>query len=149
MTKFTCPGCDHSDDLSKYQCSNCRKFGVMEVVDKSSPFHCENCDLSWVCLTCPKCSTRITEKFTGPCFVATASYMDPSHPDVIFLRSFRDNFLVNYKIGIRFIYWYWNYGPKLAVFVSKHELFRKCSKLCLQVIVSGLRKLFWDVFKRR
>ena len=63
MTTFKCPGCNHSDDLSKYQCSNCRKFGVIEVVDKSSPFHCENCDLSWVSLTCPKCSTVITKKF--------------------------------------------------------------------------------------
>lgn len=85
---------------------------------------------------------RIESKSGATCFVATASYMDPAHPDVVFLRSFRDNFLVNYKVGVKFINWYWTYGPKLAAFVSKQELIRKFSKFCLQIIVSVIRKIF-------
>jgi hypothetical protein len=85
---------------------------------------------------------RIESKSGATCFVATASYMDPAHPDVVFLRSFRDNFLVNYKVGVKFINWYWIYGPKLAAFVSKRELIRKFSKFCLQIIVSVICKIF-------
>jgi hypothetical protein len=85
---------------------------------------------------------RIESKSGATCFVATASYMDQSHPDVVFLRSFRDTFLVNYKLGVKFISWYWTYGPKLASFVSKHDLIRKISKSSLQVLVSILRKVF-------
>jgi hypothetical protein len=85
---------------------------------------------------------HIESKSGATCFVATASYMDPSHPDVVFLRSFRDNFLVNHNLGIRFIDWYWVYGPKIASFVSRRELIRRFSKLCLQIITSGLRKVF-------
>jgi hypothetical protein len=85
---------------------------------------------------------RIESKSGATCFVATASYMDPTHPDVVYLRSFRDNFLVNYKFGVKFINWYWTYGPKLAAFVSKRELIRRISKSTLQVLVSVLRKFF-------
>lgn len=85
---------------------------------------------------------RIESKSGATCFVASASYMDPTHPDVVFLRSFRDNFLVNYKYGIKFINWYWLHGPKLATYVSKREFARKISKSTLQVIVSVLRKVF-------
>lgn len=85
---------------------------------------------------------RIESKSGATCFVATATYMDPNHPDVVFLRSFRDNLLVNYKSGRIFINWYWNYGPKLASFVSKREVFRKFSKFILQVSVFFLRKIF-------
>jgi hypothetical protein len=85
---------------------------------------------------------RIESKSGATCFVATASYMDSTHPDVVFLRSFRDNFLANYKIGVKFINWYWTYGPKLALLVSKCELFRKISKYSLQILVSVLRRVF-------
>lgn len=85
---------------------------------------------------------RIESKSGATCFVATASYMDPAHPDVIFLRNFRDNFLVNYRLGIKFIDWYWIYGPKLAKFVSMNKYIRKFSKFCLQLLVSALRKIF-------
>ena len=63
MTTYSCPGCNHEGDLSKYVCLNCNKYGAMEVTDGNYPFHCENCDLSWETLSCPKCSTRITKKF--------------------------------------------------------------------------------------
>jgi len=85
---------------------------------------------------------RIESKSGATCFVATASYMDPAHPDVVFLRSFRDNFLVNYEIGIKFIRLYWTYGPTLATYVSKREFVRRISKSTLQVLVFILRKVF-------
>jgi hypothetical protein len=84
---------------------------------------------------------HIESKSGATCFVATASYMDHGHPDVVFLRKFRDHHLSNHKLGIKFINWYWIYGPKLATLVSKHELLRKTSRLMLKAVVIILRRI--------
>lgn len=54
----------------------------------------------------------------GSCFVATAAYGDPGHPDVVALRAFRDNHLVRYAVGRRFIRFYWVVGPRMARFTT-------------------------------
>lgn len=48
------------------------------------------------------------------CFVATAAYTDPMHPDVCDLRRLRDEHLVNYRAGRAFVAFYWRVGPVLA-----------------------------------
>lgn len=82
---------------------------------------------------------HIESKSGATCFVATATYRDPFHPDVIFLRWFRDNFLVYFKLGLRFIDWYWIYGPKLARLLENSELLRRFSKFFLNLLVNLLR----------
>lgn len=58
---------------------------------------------------------RIESRSGAPtCFVATTAYGDPSHPDVVLLRRFRDEVLVNSAAGRSFVAWYWRAGPKLA-----------------------------------
>ena len=51
---------------------------------------------------------------SGSCFVATAAYGDRAHPDVVALRRFRDEVLVNSVAGRAFIRTYWKFGPVLA-----------------------------------
>lgn len=48
------------------------------------------------------------------CFVATASYGNWAHPDVAFLRQFRDEVLLRSPIGRAAIRFYWIVGPRLA-----------------------------------
>lgn len=50
----------------------------------------------------------------GTCFVATAAYGDPYHPDVAWLRAFRDEHLLPHPIGRAFLKFYWTVGPRLA-----------------------------------
>ena len=80
---------------------------------------------------------RIESKSGATCFVASVAYDDPNHPDVMFLRSYRENVLRNSKIGQTFITWYWKNGPKLAIVIAKSTFLRKAAKL----LVSGLVKL--------
>jgi hypothetical protein len=54
----------------------------------------------------------------GGCFVATAAYGSYWHPDVVRLRRFRDEVLVNHPFGRAFIRAYLVIGPKLACLVS-------------------------------
>jgi hypothetical protein len=82
---------------------------------------------------------HIESKSGATCFVATATYRDSLHPDVVFLRLFRDNFLVYFKLGVKFINWYWIYGPKLARLVENSKLLRRFSKVFLSLLVKLLR----------
>jgi hypothetical protein len=54
----------------------------------------------------------------GGCFVATAVYGDPTHPDVRDLRRFRDQILVRHAAGRAFIRAYRVVGPRLATLLS-------------------------------
>ena len=71
--------------------------------------------------------------------MATAAYRDPQHPDVVYLRNFRDQTLVRYESGRTFIAWYWKKGPKLARFVDHNPILRAPAKLLIVVIVSVLK----------
>ncbi len=59
-----------------------------------------------------------THQAGAGCFVATAVYGNPGHPDVVDLRRFRDEILVDYPAGRAFVRAYRVVGPKLARIVS-------------------------------
>lgn len=64
----------------------------------------------------------------GGCFIATVVYENDNHLDLIVLRSFRDNFLRNYKFGRDFIKSYYSFGPKLAMNISKSDVLKSLFK---------------------
>lgn len=82
---------------------------------------------------------KIESKSGATCFVASAAYGDPNHPDVMFLRGFRDNTLRNSAAGRIFIDLYWRVGPHLAVFVEKWRPLKRLSKYLISKIVTSLR----------
>jgi hypothetical protein len=56
---------------------------------------------------------NIESRSGASCFVASVAYNDPNHPDVMFLRAFRDTVLTNSALGRSFINWYGRHGPQL------------------------------------
>ena len=82
---------------------------------------------------------NLESKSGATCFVATAAYQNSEHPDVVFLRYFRDSFLSKHHRGQQFVDWYWRTGPKLAVVVRKSRILRLVSLLSLRVFVRLLR----------
>lgn len=76
------------------------------------------------------------------CFVATAAYRDPLHPDVVFLRHFRDELLNRSYLGRKFITIYWNVGPVLARPVQKSDLLATISIRVLKILIF-LVKSMW------
>jgi hypothetical protein len=76
----------------------------------------------------------------GMCFVATAAFGDADHPDVSFLRRFRDETLSRHKVGRGFIATYARIGPGLARIVMKWSTLRLVSRAVVAAIVAGLRK---------
>jgi hypothetical protein len=78
----------------------------------------------------------------GTCFVATAAYRDPDHPDVVFLRAFRDEWLVYRAWGRVFIKVYWQIGPILARPVRRNPRLGRQSKTMISGIVRVLQKVW-------
>jgi hypothetical protein len=81
---------------------------------------------------------RIESKSGATCFVASVAYANPNHPDVMFLRYFRDNLLNKTKVGKNFIKWYWKWGPRLAIAVAHIPLGATLSRVFLRGIVISL-----------
>jgi len=78
----------------------------------------------------------------GTCFVATAAYRDPFHPDVVFLRAFRDEWLVDRAWGRVFIKVYWQVGPRMAGPVRRNLRLGRQSKVMISGIVRILQKVW-------
>lgn len=55
------------------------------------------------------------------CYIATMAYGSYEHPQVIVLRKFRDNVLLNYFIGKLFVEFYYFTSPKM-VLVLKNQI---------------------------
>lgn len=75
----------------------------------------------------------------GTCFVATAAYRDAMHPDVVFLRAFRDQWLAHHAFGRAFIAFYWRVGPSIAGPVRRSPRLAQGSKVLISGIVRVLR----------
>jgi hypothetical protein len=73
------------------------------------------------------------------CFVATVAFDSPVAEEVCYLRDFRDNVLCNYKLGIRFIDWYYRNGPRLATVVGRHECAKWLTVKILSLWISILK----------
>lgn len=86
---------------------------------------------------------RIESKSGATCFVASVAYDDPNHPDVMFLRGFRDHVLSKSARGQAFIAWYWKNGPKLAKVVDKSAALRNVARLVISGIVKLLSSRSW------
>lgn len=82
----------------------------------------------------------IESKSGATCFVASAAYDDPNHPDVIFLRSFRDTVLVKYLVGRALISIYWKIGPTLAIPVKRNATLRSIVQSLLGGVVAHLKR---------
>jgi len=84
---------------------------------------------------------RIESKSGATCFVASVAYNDPNHPDVMYLRWYRDNVLVNHRFGRAFTHWYWRMGPKLATVTKKSPALCVSARIVIELIVRVLRRL--------
>lgn len=80
---------------------------------------------------------RIESK-SGSCYVATATYQNQYHPNVIILRDYRDRYLRHTILGLLFIKFYYTVGPVLAILPKKFSLIRNISKIILNKIVKRI-----------
>ena len=68
------------------------------------------------------------------CFIATAIYQNPLHPQVEKIRNFRDTQLTNHLYGRTFIAIYNSIGPHLAKPIERSNFLRKILRTCFDRI---------------
>lgn len=75
----------------------------------------------------------------GGCFVATCAYGDEDHPDVLFLRLYRDMELSGHRGGRAFITFYYAVGPWLAAAIRPFPGGRRLVRAALGQLVLRMR----------
>jgi RNase P subunit RPR2 len=143
---FQCVRCQHTEKVQI--CSNCESpwftggFGDNGEVG----LKCMRCNLVQTRWTCPQCGANnaVVNSFgelkTGMCFIATAAFENMQAPEVIFLRTFRDNTLAKYAFGRGFIRAYQTLSPPFAAIVSRSVSLKRVSRSVLRIIVKALSK---------
>ncbi len=111
--------------------SNLDPFIVISIMEETRKWMADNMD-------------KAQNGRSGSCYVATATYQDPFHPNVILLRDFRDNYLQNNTFGRAFIKLYYTLGPYAAWLPEHFTIVRNLSKTMLDVIVNRIRKSFYE-----
>lgn len=76
----------------------------------------------------------------GTCFVATCAFGNANHPDVAYLRLYRDNVLSQTALGRRFISLYYRFGPYLARWLQPYPRLKQITKLTLSLFVKRHRE---------
>ncbi|MDI6787026.1 MAG: hypothetical protein QME51_01480 [Planctomycetota bacterium] len=76
-----------------------------------------------------------TEDSFSHCFIATAVYGSETHPDVLVLRNFRDNYLLTNKPGRAFVRIYYKFSPPVAGFLKKSPTLLSIGRTILTPLV--------------
>ncbi len=71
-----------------------------------------------------------------PCFIATAAFGSPLHPNVQTLQDFRDKYLMSNRPGRMFVRLYYKYSPHIAVLITNHKVLRTAVRIWLVPFVA-------------
>lgn len=83
--------------------------------------------------------TPAGKKALSDCFIATACYGDPSHPDVRVLREWRDLTLRHSRVGRCFIAVYYVVTPPVARFVETRRTLAAIGRFLISTIIRLIR----------
>lgn len=74
------------------------------------------------------------------CYIATMAYGDHEHPQVIILRQFRDDILLNNSLGKMFVKLYYFISPRIVFFLKDNESINRFIRKILDKLIEGRLK---------
>ena len=83
---------------------------------------------------------QIKDNKSGGCYIATMAYGDYDHPQVMKLRSFRDDILSTSLIGRGFIRFYYFISPKLVILLKDFKTVNKLIRKSLDVFIKTIKR---------
>ena len=75
------------------------------------------------------------------CFIATAAYGTEMHPNLQYLRQYRDLVLRKTKPGAAFVQWYYSWSPAWAKWLNTQPVLRTVVRATLWPVVVALQAL--------
>jgi uncharacterized delta-60 repeat protein len=72
----------------------------------------------------------------GGCFIATAAYGSPLHPNLDILRDFREKYLMPSQFGRKLVELYYRYSPIIANFIAKHKVLKVAVRVNLLPVIA-------------
>jgi len=76
------------------------------------------------------------------CFIATAVYGSPMVEEVILLKNYRDNYLLNKKIGRNLVNFYYLISPSIASKIKDNNFFKTSIRIFILLPIIKLIKIF-------
>lgn len=140
--------CDSESGVDPECQQGCGAVIVTEGNEKTEVLKNDLLDVGWV-IICPQCDRGLKVyhpnvdrgEIPKVCFVATCCFGDINAPEVDRLRRWRDETLVHFILGRRFIRWYYaGLGEFLAAFVGTRPSLRRLSRGVLSLFVRCLAK---------
>lgn len=140
---LTCHNCQHEQLVIESKCSDCGEVDQWHFAEASGGgqgVFCHGCNRGFsgsvTCVNCGAQNAYIPKLMeirnqNESCFIATTVYGDYHHPQVQRLRSFRDERLLNYWTGRRFIEAYYKMGPHLARWIYPHPRVKRFVRVLL------------------
>jgi hypothetical protein len=74
------------------------------------------------------------------CYIATMAYGDHDHPQVLELRKFRDEVLLNSKLGIFFVRFYYKISPSMVEIFKNYKGVNSAIRGILNLIINIIKK---------
>lgn len=86
-------------------------------------------------------ASKTSNESGAGCFIATAVFGSPFEHEVIILRAFRNQYLLNRKLGKYFVQWYYRISPFVAAVITRNRLLRAITRQTLRPTIFLAKRL--------
>lgn len=136
-----CNTCGRSIKNGTEVCPYCGQPHPHKTIwSKGSLASCKGCKLnvSTKAERCPTCGKIKPTK--GICFIATAVYGSHTSPEVILLRQYRDEILLQKSLGKFFVDFYYKFSPPIAFWMQNKTFLKQTVKQLLDYFINSFVK---------
>ena len=139
--KDRCVTCKRTIQKGLDMCPNCGqpRPTATSIFTRGSKTECRKCKLtvSSKAERCPHCG-RIRP--SRPCFVATTVYGSDMSPEVILLRQYRDEILLQKSLGNVFVNLYYKFSPPIALWMQDKTFLKRNVRKVLNSFINSFVK---------
>lgn len=87
----------------------------------------------------PKFPLVLEKSSSSGCFIATAAYSTPIHPDLDTFRTFRDEKLLTHWIGNKLVEMYYQLSPSVAEYINQKPRIKRFVRQQLESLATWMR----------